>query len=58
MAWYARYVDAFDYIEKIKAKSKIDGKILPFMQLTSPVQFDKLLEGMQYFTEQKKYLLK
>lgn len=58
MSWYAQYVDAFDSVEKVKANGKTNGKILSFMQLTSPIGFDKLLEGMQHFSELKKYILK
>lgn len=58
LSWYAQYVDAFESVEKIKAHKKINGTILSFVQLTSPVNFDKLLEGMQHFSELKSYILK
>lgn len=56
MSWYAQHVDA---LEKIKTNnSKVYGNFTSFMQLTSPIGFDKLLEGMQHFSELKEYILK
>lgn len=58
MSWYAKFVDAFETVDKLKAKCKTNGNILSFMQLTSPIGFDKLLEGMQHYIKLEKYILK
>lgn len=58
MGWYAQYVDSFEFVENIKAKSKSNGQLLSFMPLSSPIRFDKLLEGMQHYSELNKYILK
>ncbi|KAL5282652.1 TADA2A family protein [Megaselia abdita] len=58
MGCYAQYVDAFDSVEKLKANKNINGNMLSFMQLTNPTSFDKLLEGMQQYSELNKYISK
>lgn len=54
-SWLSKYSEALGLSS---GKNSSAGRFLAFMQLVDGIAFDKLLEGLQYEHDLKKFLLK
>lgn len=53
-SWLAKYSDALG----VSSGKGTAGRLVAFMQLTEGISFDKMLEGIQYEHDLRKFLLK
>lgn len=55
--WLSKYSDALN-LKKSGEKQASIGRFIAFMQLTSGIAFDRIVEGLQYENDLQKFLLK
>lgn len=56
-SWMTKYKKAID-LKKSNENRTQAGRFAAFMQLSTGVDFDRILEGLQYELDLKKFLLK
>lgn len=54
-SWFAKYIEA---VELKNGKQTGNGRFLAFMQLTKGMEFDKIVEGLQYEHDLRKFMFK
>lgn len=54
-SWLAKYTDA---LRMQNGSSTTAGRFIAFMQLTTGIAFDKLIEGLQYEHDLRKFIIK
>lgn len=56
-SWLAKHSEAFN-LKRLDDKQISSGRFTALLQLTSGIAFDRIVEGLQYEKELRKFLLR
>lgn len=58
MSWLSKYSDALGCTQTANGKTNTTGRFIAFMQLTTGIGFDSIVEALQYAHDLKKYIFR
>lgn len=58
MSWLSKYSEALGCSQNSNGKTNHAGRFIAFMQLTSGIGFDSIVEALQYAHDLKKYVFR